>query len=98
MTQENDPKTPLSGWQIRTLADAYADQPEHGENEMEYRLGYHAGFVAALKLADSLRASNAGTAEEIADAMFAYWYRELARWKANGDDYNPPAFERKVGV
>lgn len=67
-----------------------------GEKQ-EYRNGYHAGFIDALKLVDELHARKAGTHDEIGEAVFAYWYRELARWKVSDIGTLPPPFTRKVG-
>jgi hypothetical protein len=50
-----------------------------------------------LKLVDELHARKAGTHDEIGEAVFAYWYRELARWKVSDTGTLPPAFARKVG-
>lgn len=85
-------------WKVQTLADAYADRRKRTVEEMqEYRNGYHAGFIEALKLVDELHACNAGTHDEIGEAVFAYWYRELSRWKASSDG-TPPPFTRKAGA
>lgn len=67
------------------------------EEKREYRTGYHDGFIAALKLVDELHMLRAGTHDEIGDALFAYWYRELARWKVSASNTQPPVFARKVG-
>lgn len=73
------------------------DRDFTAEEKREYRTGYHDGFIEALKLVDELHIRKAGTHDEIGDALFAYWYRELARWKVSADGTIPPAFTRKVG-
>lgn len=89
----------IDEWKVRTLADAYADNRKRtAQDKQEYRDGYHDGFIEALKLVDELHARKAGTHDEIGEAVFAYWYRELSRWKVSGDDAQPPAFARKVGA